>query len=288
CIIGLMTDVEHQIFKQGSTTYYWSAKFFPKSIRSDVFKLYSFVRVADDYVDSVPQQAGKFYALRAAWEAAAYDPSFDPTVQSADSTDERVVKNIIAVTRKYNFDRAWVAAFLDAMESDLSPAPYDTLDDTLHYVHRSAEIIGMMMSKIMGLPEAASEAARLQGRAMQWINFIRDIAEDNAMGRLYFPAEDLKRFGLKDLQEQTARRNPAAFQAFIWFQIERYRVWQADAEAGYKYIPRCQRLPIRAAADMYNWTAQEIVRDPLIVFSRRIKPRKGRVIRRALRSIVRF
>ncbi|HEV7454013.1 MAG TPA: phytoene/squalene synthase family protein [Candidatus Saccharimonadales bacterium] len=282
-----MTGIEQQIFKRGSTTYYWSAKFFPKGVRSDVFKLYSFVRIADDYVDSIPQEADKFYALRAAWEAAAYQPAFDTVVHATDSTDERIIKNIVAVTRKYHFDQAWIKAFLDAMESDLSPASYETLNDTLRYVHSSAEIIGLMMSKIMGLPIAAYEAARLQGRAMQWINFIRDIAEDNPMGRLYFPQEDLKRFGLKDLQKQTARKNPDAFQAFIQFQIERYQSWQTAAEAGYKYIPRRMRLPLQTAANMYGWTASKIADDALAVFEGKIKPTRARVVGRVLQNLLR-
>lgn len=41
---------DEEIFKKGSTTYYWSSKFFPKKVRKDVLKFYSFVRVVDDYV----------------------------------------------------------------------------------------------------------------------------------------------------------------------------------------------------------------------------------------------
>ena len=44
------------IFRAGSRTYYYSTLFFPPEVKQDVFTLYSFVRVADDYVDSVPQQ----------------------------------------------------------------------------------------------------------------------------------------------------------------------------------------------------------------------------------------
>ena len=37
------------IFKKGSKTYFNSSLFFPRDVREDVFKLYSFVRTADDF-----------------------------------------------------------------------------------------------------------------------------------------------------------------------------------------------------------------------------------------------
>ncbi len=67
------SSIEKDIFQKGSTTYYWSSKFFPAAVRDDVFKLYSFVRVADDYVDQLPPQAAKFHALRKAWDQAKTD-----------------------------------------------------------------------------------------------------------------------------------------------------------------------------------------------------------------------
>ena len=58
------TNPDH-IFREGSTTYYNSTKLFPKAIRKDVTTLYSFVRVADNYVDSVPQDVKGFNNLKA-------------------------------------------------------------------------------------------------------------------------------------------------------------------------------------------------------------------------------
>ena len=60
---------EQQIFKKGSTTYYFSSKFFPKSSKEDVFKLYSFVRLADDFVDKVPSDIKNFNKLEKAWKS---------------------------------------------------------------------------------------------------------------------------------------------------------------------------------------------------------------------------
>lgn len=279
-----MSTREQAIFKQGSTTYYWSAKFFPPRVRDDVFRLYSFVRVADDYVDSVPQQTKAFMQLRRATERALATPAFVTEPADTDTTDERVVKNILSVARTHGFEPAWLASFLDAMEADLRPRTYLTLTDSLGYVYGSAEVIGLMMSRIMGLPRASDEAAKMQGRAMQWINFIRDVAEDNSLGRCYFPQEDLRRFNLPDLMEVTARAHPNEFRAFMRYQIARYRQWQAVAETGYRYIPPRPRIPLRTAAGMYDWTAEQIASDPLVVFDRKVKPSPSAVVWAALRQ----
>lgn len=277
-------NTERRIFRKGSTTFFTSSLFFPRQIRKDVFDLYSFVRVADDYVDQVPANAKAFRRLKKLWEGAVCDHRYDTNHASNDSIDIRVTKNMVRLCRKYEFDPEWVEAFLKSMESDLSPKPCRTLDDTLEYIYGSAEVIGLMMARIMGLDPAADETAKLQGRAMQMINFIRDIEEDNRLGRQYFPNQELKRFKLKDLSRKTASSQPEDFQKFIHFQLGRYFEWQNQAAAGYKYVPRRLLVPLKTASDMYKWTAENIQNEPLTIYAMKIKPRKTRVIKEALKQ----
>ncbi len=268
--------MEEEIFKKGSTTYYWSSKFFPKSVRTDVFKLYSFVRVTDDFVDSIPQDSRSFYELKSMWKDSK--KSNDPNIV-------RVVENIKYLQKKYDLKTEWIEAFLDSMEQDLDTSRYKTLDQSLAYVYGSADVVGLMMVKILGIDERSFVAAGRQGRAMQWINFIRDIDEDNVLGRCYFPQEDLKKFNLKDLTRKSAEADIDSYKKFMLTQIDRYKQWQEEAEAGYKYIPWRLRIPIKTASDMYNWTAHEIAKDPLVVYRKKVKPTKFRVLFTAIRNI---
>lgn len=277
---------EQKIFKQGSTTYYLSSVFFPANKRADVGKLYSFVRTADNYVDALPARPERLLALEQQWLEALDDPLFSTAVHASDNTDTRIVKNIVYVSRKYSFEPQLIADFLSAMKADINPRPYQTLDDTLAYIHGSAEVIGIMMAKLLGLPEASYPAAAMQGRAMQMINFIRDIAEDVRLGRCYFPANELAQHGFAKLDEQTARKHPEQFAAFVRMQLERYDDWQSQAMAGYKYIPRRYLVPIRTAADMYDWTAAQIRKDPFVVFEQKVKPTPRRVFGRAARRMI--
>lgn len=275
---------ERDIFKRGSTTYYFSSLFFPKGIKDDVFKLYSFVRVADDYVDSIPADTKQFKFLRKLWQQSFADSSFDDVVKDSDDINLRVVRNMVFVARKYAFNPDWVTAFLDSMQADLEKKQYKTIDDTIWYMYGSAEVIGLMMANIMGLSEKSHIYAQMQGRAMQYINFVRDIAEDNKLGRRYFPESELKKYGLSDLSQKTVDANVDAFEAFLRAQIDLYEVWQQEANKGFGFIPKRLRIPLQTATDMYNWTAKVIYKDPTCVFSHKVKPSKYRVIGTVLKK----
>lgn len=262
-----------------------SSLFFPRRVREDVFDLYSFVRVADNYVDQTPANSEGFYQLRRIWSIANKSQTFDTSRKEDDPIDLRVVKNMIRVARKRDFDLAWVESFLNSMEADLTIKQYQTIGDTLKYIYGSAEVIGLMMASIMELKPEAAEAAKMQGRAMQTINFIRDIDEDSQLSRQYFPLEDLQRFNLKDLSRQTTQAQPKEFEDFIQFQIGRYRQWQAEAYEGYKCIPRRLRIPVQTAADMYNWTAREIEKNPTVIFEKKVRPSRWKIASTALSNL---
>ena len=271
-------NADEAIFKKGSTTYFTSSLFFNSQQRQDVTRLYSFVRTADDYVDETPQRLDKLQDLAAIWQSLSTKPMRELEASDQDDLNTRVAKNMARLKIMYGFDVAWVDAFLVSMLMDGKPKKLQTLDESLKYVYGSAEVIGLMMAAVLRLPKESYKTAQLQGRAMQWINFVRDIAEDNSLGRSYFPQDDLKKFKLKDLTEETARKNPEQFAAFVRYQIATYNRWQHEAMEGFQYLPRRARTAIHTAVDGYNYTARQIAKDPLVVFDRKVKPTKPRLL----------
>jgi 15-cis-phytoene synthase len=258
----------YRIFKRGSTTYFHSALLFPPAIREDVFVLYGFVRMADDYVDSVPQQAEAFHAF-----VDTYHQAVGGAV-----TGNVVIDSFVGLAERRAFDPEWIDAFLYSMEQDLTVARYPTLDGLMGYLYGSAEVVGLMMAKILDLPEESHPQARCLGRAMQYINFIRDIKEDLELGRVYLPQEDLKRFGLSGLDPAEDDWSSERFCEFLHYQIQRYHAWQEMGEAGFFQIPRRYLISIKTASDMYRWTAGRISKNPLIVYAEKVKPSPLRII----------
>ena len=266
-----------QVFKAGSTTYFNSSLFFPPAMRAEVFALYGFVRVADNFVDAIPQEAEAFRRFVARYRAA----------WAGTPADDAIIDDFTALARRLEFEPAWTDAFLASMEADLTQRFYRTEAEMLEYVYGSAEVIGLYMAKIMRLPAEAQFAAQRLGRAMQVINFIRDAAEDAGLGRRYLPLErDGRR--LLDVPDdwmpsrEWAQAHPAEWTTFLRGHLDRYAAWQAEAEAGYRYIPRRPRMAVRTAGDMYNWTARKIAADPFVVFARQVKPKKARIVAQAL------
>ncbi len=265
--------IHHQVFKAGSKTYFNSSIFFPRAVRDEVSVLYAFVRVADNFVDSQPQDREGFYRFRESYRNAL----------AGTAADNPIVDSFVELSKARNFDPAWTEAFLTSMEMDLEKSDYDKLEDTLTYIYGSAEVIGLFMGRIMDLPPEAEEASKMLGRSMQYINFIRDIDEDISLGRRYLPLEES---ALTSLKAEETRKKENAFMQFMQKQTKRYKAWQKQAEGGYRLIPKRYRIPIKTAGDMYLWTAGVIEKNPYIVYEKKVKPSKIRILASLLKNTV--
>ncbi|MBN1897899.1 MAG: phytoene/squalene synthase family protein [Spirochaetes bacterium] len=258
----------YRIFKSGSKTYFTSSLFFPKEVKEDIFVLYSFVRTADNFIDRIPQNKKGFFKFK---------QKYLKTLKGQTGRDG-IIDPFVRLIKKRNLNKKWVMSFLRSMQMDLFKKTYPTLHSTLRYIYGSAEVIGLMMAAILGLPERSYPYARLLGRAMQYINFIRDIPEDLSFGRIYLPLKDMKKFKLKNTDFSEAVKDPEKWTRFIRSQIKRFLIWQEKAEKGFNYMPRRYLVPIKTASDMYKWTSIKIYQDPLVVFRKKIKPSKLRIV----------
>ncbi|MEO0233660.1 MAG: phytoene/squalene synthase family protein [candidate division WOR-3 bacterium] len=271
----MINKTSYQIFKNGSKTYFYSSVFFPITVRSRVFILYSFVRKADNFVDSVPQDKDGFYRFK---------DDFYKRLKG-EKVEDVVIESFVSLMKKFDIKKEWVDSFLDSMEMDINKKTYLNLDETLKYMYGSAEVIGIMMCKIMGLTEESYHYARNLGRAMQYINFIRDINEDNQLGRLYLPLDVLKKYDLNSLTYEEVSKKDERFKEFLREQLDLYFKWQNIGEQGYRYIPKYLMVPIKTASDMYKYTAKRIYDNPFIVYKIKVKPRIRRIVFTGIKNI---
>lgn len=267
-------DIHYQTFKKGSKTYFNSSLFFPKHIREDVFKLYGFVRVADDFVDEQPQDKEGFYRFQDLYRKARDNGS---------TVGDPIIDGFVSLSKKAAFSDEWVDGFLHSMEMDLYKTTYNTIEETLEYIYGSAEVIGLFMARVMKLNDDSIPCAQLLGRSMQYINFIRDIEEDNELGRQYLPASETT---LPDLHQGSAETEREEFFRFIGNQLDRYNAWQREAEKGFSFIPKRYRIPIQTASDMYKWTACRIEDDPFVVYRKKVKPSKRRIFFTIIKNLL--
>ena len=241
---------------------FYSSIFFPKKIRNDVFICYAFVRKADDLVDQPPINKEEFYQFKDNYEQA----------KQGITTGDIVIDSFVDLERRKKFDPAWTKAFINSMEMDLTKTTYNTVQELLEYVYGAAEVMGLYMTNILGINKEAYPYARYLGRSMQCINALRDIAEDIKLGRSYIPIEDLDEHGLKNLEYQYVKHHPEKFSELIKTHITRFCYWLETAEKGYYLMPKRYLISVKTAMDMYQWTAEQILKKPFIVYEWKIKP----------------
>lgn len=199
-----------------STSFSWGIKVFKPEFRDPIFAIYSYVRIADEIVDTFhnfnkEQLLKKFEADT--WEAIETGISTNPVLQAFQET-----------VNKYKIDHKLIKAFLNSMEMDLSNSSYNRehYDD---YIYGSAEVVGLMCLKVFvnGNEKKYLELenpARQLGAAFQKVNFLRDIQSDiNERGRIYLPGvhhhELIDNIKKSRLEEEVEQEFKEAFRGIV-------------------------------------------------------------------------
>lgn len=196
---------------------------------------------------------------------------------------KQIIDAFVDLESEY-FEVSWTLAFLESMESDLEPLIYETLEQTQKYIYGSANVIGLFMARILELPAESYYFAEHLGMSFQYINFIRDIAEDLDLGRSYFPTDLLVSCNLQSLKLAETCQKPENFRNFAQQVLQQYQKWQQIGEEGFSFFPKKYRTAIKTASDMYKWTSLQIAKDPFIVYQKKIKPQKRQVLLTGVRN----
>ena len=100
--------------------------------------------------------------------------------------------------RRYDIPREPFADLLLAFRSDLNFCGFDTLDEILAtYTRYSANPVGRLVLYLFGYRDAErQQLSDLVCSGLQLANFWQDVAIDLEKNRIYFPREDLRKFGV--------------------------------------------------------------------------------------------
>jgi phytoene synthase len=267
-----------QLHARHGRTYYLATLLLPRWKRRHVHALYGFTRYADEIVDDLdstldgPAQAAAL---------AAWGERFFAGLRGAPCADP-VLPAVLHTVRAFDLDVADFERFLHSMAMDLTVDGYATYADLLGYMEGSAAVIGTMMTPILepadpAAGRAASEPARQLGLAFQLTNFIRDLAEDSRRGRVYLPAEDLDRFGVRRADLAAPGVCPAV-RELVAFEVERARGHYRAAAPGIGLLAPSSRPCIRVAYELYGGILDEVERAGYQVLDRRVAvPRRRRL-----------
>jgi phytoene/squalene synthetase len=206
----LAYKVSKAVTEKYSTSFSLGILALKPSVRSAIYAVYGYVRLADEIVDSF-HDYDKAELLKRfkteTWIALDEGISLNPILQSFQDT-----------VNNFAIDRGLIEQFLHSMEMDLQQIDYNS---DLYNEYISAEVVGLMCLQIFaeGKKEAFEHLkpyAMKLGSAFQKVNFLRDLKDDYyVLGRTYFPNIDMKIF-TNQIKDQIVNEIETEFkEAFI-------------------------------------------------------------------------
>jgi squalene synthase HpnC len=181
----------------------------PRSARPHLRAVYGFARLVDNLGDEVE---GDRRVLLDALERELDGP---PTTE--------IMRRVHATISACGLPREPFARLIEANRIDQEKTRYEGWDEVREYCTYSAEPVGRLVLGIYGHggdPELVAMSDDVC-TGLQLVNFIQDPPRDLALGRVYLPQEDLRRFGLRN--EQLAGPHSDRIAALLEFEAARAR-----------------------------------------------------------------
>lgn len=191
--------------------------FLPRRLRRPVQAIYVFARAADDIAD----EGDALPEIRLAG-LAAFREQLRLLERGAPATMPLFVE-LGTVIREHALPFPLFHDLLDAFAQDCTKTRYADFGEVMAYCRKSANPIGRLLLKLYGA-DAPRNQAYSDGicSALQIINFLQDVAVDWQKNRVYFPQDELAKFGIGERQIAEGRTD-GLWQVFMREQIERAR-----------------------------------------------------------------
>jgi squalene synthase HpnC len=169
---------------------------FPRALRPHLRAVYGFARLVDILGD---EAAGDRLALLDELEReldACYPTPVAPG-QTAKPTWP-VMLDLQPTIREFDLPREPFLRLIEANRMDQRTSSYETWGDLKEYCVHSADPVGRLVLGLLRLDrdEALVAASDDVCTGLQLVNFLQDVPRDLALGRIYLPAEDRRRFGV--------------------------------------------------------------------------------------------
>jgi 15-cis-phytoene synthase len=252
-----------KVIRKSSKTFYITSLFFPKDIRRDVHILYSFLRISDDLIDSVPPKEDEFIKLKSELFKSL----------NGEKTENCYIDAFTDLVKRKGIEHQLIYDYLASQELDLKKRSYNSYEELCNFIYGVADVVGILMAKVMNLKEESFDGARKLASAMQIVNIIRDIPEDLLAGKVYLPQDELTKFGLSNrLSKEEMQKYPKEYGSFIKFQLERAGQLLSESKKSFKFIPENILLPIKIVTKIYENVIERIISNPQQIFKKKMKP----------------
>ncbi|WP_405864768.1 squalene/phytoene synthase family protein [Streptomyces sp. NBC_00005] len=204
----------------------------PVELHPSIVVAVAFMHETDNRIDT-GEMSARQEALR------SWDQQVTAALESLGNAELPMLRALADTTRRHPHMAARVRAFLDGASTEVAWTGFDTESDFQAYVDSYSLPALMLTASLLQPPSEAGALTFLAGcrtliESMQRIDFLADLAEDTAHGRIGIPRDDLARFDLKteDLERSSGEHLPA---------VE--RLVAAQARLAGTALDSCRALP---------------------------------------------
>jgi squalene synthase HpnD len=254
------------ITRREAANFHYGIRLLPRDKRHAMSAVYAFARRVDDIGDGDDEGPAKLAALdaeRAQLAAIADGLHGERRARSALSGDPVTVALADAHVR-FGLPLEALDLLIDGVELDVRDTRYETFDELVVYCRDVAGSIGRLCLAIFTGGDGNGHAALADdlGVAMQLTNILRDVREDYEHGRVYLPAEDLRRFGCSAPLEISAE--------LIYFEALRAREWFDRGLRLVDVLDARSASCVLAMTGIYRRILERIMSQPDEILQRRI------------------
>jgi phytoene synthase len=276
-----------EVTRREAANFYYGIRLLPRAKFDALCAIYAFAREVDDIGDGSLEDGTKLERLASARAAIE---QLDP--RSADP----VIAALAVVERSFPLPRGSFMDLVDGVQMDVVGTRYETFEDLVVYCRRVAGSIGRLCLAVFGsdADERAGALADDLGVALQLTNILRDVREDALNGRVYLPAEDLRRFdwpgaGGGDAAAIAAASPgaPGAIAELVHFEAARNREWFERGGRLLELLDRRSGACVLAMSSIYARLLELIDAQPERILEGRVRLSGGAKARIAARSLLR-
>lgn len=248
-----------------------AARLLPKRIRADLMAVYGFARLVDDIGDEAPAgQRGKLLEL--------VDDDLDRVYAGA-TPELPQLRRLARTVHARSIPDEPFRRLVQANRQDQTVHRYETWDELAAYCRLSADPVGRIVLHVFGASgRGLEESSDLVCTALQVIEHCQDVGEDFRRGRVYLPAEDLRRFGCTDA-DLGRTRTPTRLRGVVALEAARARdLLDRGAPPLLAGLPGWARIAVAGYAAGGRATLAALARGRYDVLARELRPGRAALL----------
>jgi phytoene synthase len=276
--LDMAYSVCRSIARAAAKNFYYGFAVLPRRKRNALSAVYAFMRRCDDIADDITLSPEDRHNKLADWldqvhRALAAQPTDDPVLLALTDA-QRTYQIPIGLLDQLAFG---TAADLDCGQPEPSAgaapvARYQTFEELRQYCYGVASVVGLVCIKIFGYRDPAAEPlAERCGLAFQLTNIIRDVKEDVAMGRVYFPQEDLAQCDLSAADLAAAQVDVARIRPLLAMEADRARECYRAGEELIPLVNEDSQPALWVLMTIYRRLLEKIASNQYDVFRERVR-----------------